>query len=238
MKNRGIPRVLETIRQAPGEVSFFVATVLVTQLLGAGVLLYSTDFAWAILAVQMILGALAVRYCFRSTRAAGRVPLLLFPAPIVSTLLGVWWIVPALSAPDVPPALAVFFWALISFAAACFSVLLAALVLAPLELIGRALIAASRREGNEAVGLFLFGLWILLVPAIIVAGFFAVDDLPGPVRGSYAALAALLGMNNEIVRNEAALWIARICFIMLLVPLFGASRRRRDRADAVRGGRV
>lgn len=219
------------IRRSPADVWLFVATVMITQLLGTGVLLYSTDFAWAILAAQTVLGACAVRYGFHrhQENVTGRFPVLLFLAPLVSTVLGIWWIVPALTEPEVPPVMAVVLWALISFAAALFSVLVAFFILLPLELLGRAAIAATQRKSKQALWMVPLAFYILLVPAMSIAGAIALEDLPGPPRGSYAAFAALLGVEgNYSVRNEGALWVTRILFLVLVTPLLGAARIQRD----------
>jgi hypothetical protein len=220
------------VQRSPADIWIFVATVLITQLLGTGVLLYSTDFAWAILAVQTLLGACAVRYGFRrhTEGFTGRFPVLLFLAPLVSTVLGIWWIVPALTEPEVPPVMAVVLWALISVTAALFSILVAFFIVLPLELLGRALIAATQQKGKQAMWMVPVAFYILVVPAMSIAGAVALEDLPGPPRGSYAAFAALLGVEgNYTVRNEGALWVTRILFLVLVVPLLGAARIRRDR---------
>ncbi len=226
-----VSSVRRFLRRSPADVWFFVATILITQLLGTGVLLYSTDFAFAILVIQILLGALALRYGFhrQDEGFAGRFPVLMFTAPLVSTLLGVWWIVPALTEPEVPPVMAVVLWGLLSLAASLLSVLVAVFLLLPLELLGRALIAVGQQKGKKAFGMMLSAFYILLVPAISVVGGTAFEDLPGPPRGSYAALAALLGIEgNYTVQNEGALWTTRILFVVFLIPLLGAFRLNLD----------
>ncbi|MDR6867440.1 hypothetical protein J2Y69_002043 [Microbacterium resistens] len=208
---------------------FAVATVAVTLLLGVGVLTYSDTFAWTILATQVILGAFNVRYGFGLWRIGSVIafPRYLLLVPLASTILGVWWIAPALSDDEVSPALAVLLWLLISYAASIGSVLVALFVLVPLELIGRSLLLMVRGRFRDAANLIIIGSYLLLVSVFGIVGAMAVSGLPpGPV-GSFAALSALLGLDGRyVVESTAALWCARVILVVLLLPLLTLLRSR------------
>lgn len=244
---------VQSARRNPTDLWISIATVLITLVLGVGVLVSSTDFAFAVLAVQVLLGALDVRFGFqRATRPArdargasarrsqpdpdAAFPAFLLLVPLVTTVLGFWWIMPGLQADDTPPAMALLLWLIISYAAMLLSILVAAFLLFPLELVGRGLIHAIRGRFAQAVPLVIGGIYILLVPAFGIAGALALDDLPPFPFAGYGIIAGLLGVNGRYsIESEGWLWVARLLFVLILIPLLGLLRVRRDQRNGSPG---
>lgn len=239
----------QSARRNPTDLWISIVTVLLTLVLGVGVLVSSTDFAFAVLAAQVLLGALDVRFGFqRATRPArdargakvrrsqpdpdAAFPAFLLLVPLVTTALGFWWIMPGLQADDTPPVMALLLWLIISYAAMLLSILVAAFLLFPLELVGRGLIQAIRGRFAQAVPLVVGGIYILLVPAFGVAGALALDDLPPFPFAGYGIIAGLLGVDGRYsIESEGWLWVTRLLFVLILIPLLGLLRVRRDRRN-------
>lgn len=240
---------VQSARRNPTDLWISIVAVLLTLVLGVGVLVSSPDFAFAVLAALVLLGALDVRFGFqRATRPArdargararrsqpdpdAAFPAFLFLVPLVTTALGFWWIMPGLQSDDTPPAMALLLWLIISYAAMLLSILVAAFLLFPLELVGRGLIQAIRGRFAQAVPLVVGGIYILLVPAFGVAGALALDDLPPFPFAGYGIIAGLLGVDGRYsIESEGWLWVTRLLFVLILIPLLGLLRVRRDRRN-------
>lgn len=240
---------VQSARRNPTDLWISIVAVLLTLVLGVGVLVSSPDFAFAVLAALVLLGALDVRFGFqRATRPArdargararrsqpdpdAAFPAFLFLVPLVTTALGFWWIMPGLQSDDTPPAMALLLWLIISYAAMLLSILVAAFLLFPLELVGRGLIQAIRGRFAQAVPLVVGGIYILLVPAFGVTGALALDDLPPFPFAGYGIIAGLLGVDGRYsIESEGWLWVTRLLFVLILIPLLGLLRVRRDRRN-------
>ncbi len=96
-----------------------------------------------------------------------------------------------------------------SFIALLLSALVAAFIIAPLELLIRGIVGVIRGDRSKASYVF-FGLVVGAITAVTILGAMAVDTNRSYPAGSFQALLALLGIPGAYdVKDETLLWVAR-----------------------------
>lgn len=212
-------------RRQPYDFWLALGTVLLSLPIGWGVLTVDQNLAFAMLILQMLIGAINFRLA--APKSLGpvtvRMPVFIYFVPPLTVLIGFWWVGPGLADETSGPVASVFLWLLVSYAAILFSFLIAVFIAVPLEMIGRA--AVHLVAGRYQRGLVLAAVagWILLVPAIALIGAAAVDihTVAGPAQ--LAALLAILGLPGQYtVLDPGLLWAARVLFIVFVAGCLAA----------------
>ncbi len=129
----------------------------------------------------------------------------------------------------------VFMVLLMNFGALLMGALVAAFIVAPIDLIVRGIIALVKGDKSRS-GYIVFGLIILVITTFIFVGSAAVSpDAPYPV-GSGQILFALLGIpGNYDVKSEALLWVARGIIVGLVLFFVWLRYAGKPKASAKQG---
>ena len=216
---------------------FAFATVAVCALLGWYSHATGGDEAfYAILIAQAMLGTFNWRYGYRGAKEEPRIPFFFWFVPVLVVLVLLpWFLSGALATHDVSIPMSIFLYLLLSVAAVLLSFLLVLFALLPAELLGRAALLALRGHWRDALGFAAIALYLGTITAFGFVGAAALDDLPPGSFGWWPILFALFGIpGHYTVESEAMLWLARGMFVLIVAPMLGFWRLRRDaeRADA------
>lgn len=99
--------------------------------------------------------------------------------------------------------------------------LAAAIVVYPIEMTIRSIIALIRTKGKEGFGGLVIGSYLLLVLAFIACGSLAASAILPGQAGHGALIAALFGLpGGYVVKDESFLWVTRVLGILMVVLPF------------------
>jgi len=177
-------------------------------------------FFGALTSVALAVAA-AVRYEF-ANRARGTRWLFIWILPAATVLIMVpWMLSPAFPVSEIGGVFgAVPLFAMLSYCAGLAGLIVAALVLAPVELFARGALALVATRGKRGYGKLIVGLYGFALIGFVAFGVKAASsDIRVSVDGQL--LAALLGLPGDYtIKDDHALNVARVLGVVLvLVPL-------------------